>query len=123
MKIRMEDNNLRLRLSQPDVEQFRKDGKVSSTTQLGPSTESTLKYTLQKEERAEIVEIDFKGNEIRVLVPLKLADDWVLTEQVGFENKISLNGNFQLYVLVEKDFPCQHKGLQAGKTDLFQNPK
>ena len=123
MKIRMEDNTLRLRLFRSEVEQFRKDGKVSSTTPLGPSIESLLKYTLQKEEGAEMVGIAFKGNEIRVLVPVKLADDWVLTERIGFESKITLNGNSQLYVLVEKDFPCQHKGLQAGKSNLFPNPK
>lgn len=122
MKIRMKENTLRLRLSQLEVEEFKRQGKVSTITRLGPSSESFLRYSLQKDGSAKTVVTTFRRNEIIVLVPAKLADEWALTDKLGFEEQIPLNGKDHLYVLVEKDFQCLHKRPHEDETDSFPNP-
>lgn len=109
MKIRMKDNTLRLRLSQSETEEFGRKGTVTTITRFGNSPDAFLSYSLVKDEKADAVFATFGKNEIKVLVPEKMAGEWLGTEQAGFEETIHLNDGNSLFVLVEKDFPCLHK--------------
>lgn len=44
----MKDNSLRLRLTQTEVDRFGSEGKVRSTTRIGPMPEHALTYTFVK---------------------------------------------------------------------------
>lgn len=122
MKIRMKDNTLRLRLSHGETEQFGREGIVTTITRFGNSPDAFLSYSLVKDEKAEAVYTTFGNNEIKVLVPGKLAAEWLLTNRTGFEENIPLNVGNSLFVLVEKDFPCLHKEPKEDDSDPFPDP-
>jgi hypothetical protein len=120
MKIRMKDNSLRLRLSQTEVTHFHRHGEVKSTTRLG--SDGSLTYALIVSKDQEVISASFRENEIRVNVPEKIATEWALTEQVGFDEEMPLGGEEKLFILVEKDFRCLQERPHEDESDAFPNP-
>ena len=119
----MEEGSLRLRLKQREVEEFYKSGKISSTTRLGIQPHSFIRFTLFKDSEANDVLVQFEDNEVSVLVPIGLANNWVETEQEGFQSFMPVEENQQLHIIVEKDFRCLHKGPgNKEEEDSFPNP-
>ncbi|UXX77981.1 hypothetical protein N7E81_11480 [Reichenbachiella carrageenanivorans] len=114
MKIRINGNFVRLRLSQSEVTQFGETGQVGDAIQFG---QRSLTYRLASNNDAE-VSVNFDGENITVSVPKALADDWIQTELVGFENADQSN----VRILVEKDFQCLHKRSGEDESDNFPNP-
>ncbi|GAB3811919.1 DUF7009 family protein [Pontibacter rugosus] len=103
MKIRLKENNIKLSLTQQELEQFNHDGKVVTTSQLGPSLVQTLSYSLMKDEDADEVSATFVANHIKVFVPVEVAQKWLETDQKSLEGQMPLDEGESLYILVEKD--------------------
>jgi hypothetical protein len=123
MKVRMEENSLRLRLKQKEVEQFSSNGKVSTLIKFGLHPNSFLQFSLIKDSSITIVQAIFEANEVSVLVPEHQANQWTSTEEEGFEGHMPLDKEEQLYILVEKDYRCLHKGPDhKDDVDCFPNP-
>lgn len=122
MKIRLKDNSLRLRLMQQEVEQFNREGKVTTTSQLGPSLVQTLSYSLIKDEEGDEVSATFIANHIKIYVPLEIAEKWMQDDQVGFEEQMPLDEGESLHILVEKDFRCLQARPHEEESDSFPNP-
>lgn len=124
MKVRIEGNSLRLRLKQKEVEEFSSNGKVSTVTKFGLHPNSFLQFSLLKDSSITIVQAIFEANEISVLVPEYQADQWTSTEEEGFDAYMPLEEEEKLYILVEKDFKCLHKGPDhKDDVDSFPNPQ
>lgn len=115
MKIRIHNNFIRLRLNKTDVQIFGKEKSIRNTIDFG---NQQLTYELRTNSEIDILSADIMNNVISVDVPDTLAEEWVSTELVGFENKDSE----ALKILVEKDFQCLHKRPNEDETDSFQNP-
>ena len=113
MKIRIKDNTVRLRLSQSEVNQLKSENKVKASIQF-PGKKLT--YALQKSQQSNLT-VEYKGDEILILAPSAVVENWVNTELVGFDSAIHLEEG-SLEVLVEKDFKCS---LDRGEdeSDLF----
>jgi hypothetical protein len=113
MKMRIQDNALRLRLNRREVSEFEEHGIVSASIQFGSSA---LTYTL---ERGSVsgMEASFTGQEVRVRVPEATAREWTDTDRVGME---TVQGTLE--IVVEKDFQCMHKGEEAKDPDAYPNP-
>ena len=123
MKIRIEENSLRLRLKQKEVEQLLTKGRVSNRTRFGLHPNSFLQFTLVKDISVTIVQAIFEANEVSVLVPEQQADKWAQSEEEGFDASMPLTENESLYILVEKDFRCLHKDSDTKENaDTFPNP-
>jgi len=118
MKIRIKGNSLRLRVSQSEVEEFKKKGRVRDRIFFG---KSRLVYTLQAEDTSK-VNADFNQHCITVSVPHKIAEKWTETDQVGFEEYQPIADDEKLYLLVEKDFQCLIP-RKEDESDLFENPR
>lgn len=111
MKLRIEDNSLRLRLSDDEVAHFAQTGRVESTVQLGPRPEDQLTYALERlpeGDSAGTVRVLFVGAALEVRVPPAIAQAWVGSEQIGFSEKIKVTESQELRILVEKDLDCRH---------------
>ena len=115
MKLRIEDDTLRLRLSGGELEEFASTGRVSSIVHFGTNPDQQLTYALERgSERAETlphaepVQVHYEPGAITVLVPFALAKAWVETDQVGFSHDMPLPENQRLNILVEKDLDCRH---------------
>ena len=120
MKLRIKGNSLRLRLSQPEVAQFREDGHVEERIRFGPGRR--LLYVLEATDVARQLRARFDGERIVVQVPAARAATWTGTDQVSLEGEQSIEGDEVLTILVEKDFQCLHKEPEAKDPDAFPHP-
>jgi hypothetical protein len=111
MKLRLEENSLRLRLSEVEVQQFAQTGNVTYTIVFGPGADQTLQYSLEKlpaTAGAEAVEVRYAAGALAVEVPAALAQEWTSTEKNGFSAQIVVAEGRELRILVEKDLDCRH---------------
>jgi len=112
MKIRIKGDSLRCRLTKPEVERFAAEGYIEEAINFG---RAKLIYALQKSSGTDL-KAQFENNNITLYIPGQLADEWVNTEKVGFENID--NG---LYLLIEKDFKCLDN-VAEDQSDNYPNP-
>lgn len=122
MKIRIQDNSVRLRLTQSEVNNFAEKGNVEAKTVFGDSPQSTLTYALVRADCNEL-KAEFKNNRIEISVPEKLATVWTSTELVGLDNNPATNGESGLKILVEKDFACLKAREGEDESDMFPHPE
>lgn len=119
MKIRIKGNSIRLRLDQNEVEQFQETGIVNSSITFWNNL--TMNYALVRSEVQEPLAC-MTDNNIEVLVPEQQAIEWTTTDLVGFKNKVSVQGNTELTILVEKDFQCVTPREDEDESKNFPNP-
>ena len=115
MKLRIEDDTLRLRLSQAELDEFAHTGRVEGAVHFGLSPAQRLSYALERLSEpaqtmpeAEPVQVHYEPGALTVLVPFALAKTWVETDQNGFSHHLPLAENQHLRILVEKDLECRH---------------
>jgi len=115
MKLRIEDDTLRLRLTGSEVHEFATTGRVAATVHFGVGPEQQLTYALERGSEAsptaalaEPVQVHYEPGAITVLVPFTLAKTWVETDQNSFTHDLPLPENQRLNILVEKDLDCSH---------------
>ena len=112
MKIRCMHNSLRLRLQKSDLTILQKTNSVAESIVFGSN--QILIYQLQMVDGLDHLEVRYQQNTITVQVPTPMVETWVDTTQVSIEAHLSLltnntDGTNQLHLLIEKDFPCQHR--------------
>lgn len=112
MKLRIQGNSLRLRLTQKEVGLVRNRGVVESLIEFAPG--HSITYLLEGSLGAQTISATFDGRAIRVTIPMHQMTDWVEGDQVGIEAR--LNTGVQL--LVEKDFKCLHRSVEQEPDDL-----
>ncbi|QJX46599.1 hypothetical protein HMJ29_06460 [Hymenobacter taeanensis] len=108
MKLRLEDNTLRLRLDPPEVDAFQQNGKLETIVPLGLAAADQLTYTLERDPATPALTVRHEANRIRVVVPALVADGWTSTEEVSLRGTTQVSGNQVLHILVEKDLGCKH---------------
>lgn len=112
MKLRFNENSLRLRLSQTDVARLKQEGRVEHTIFFTPR--QTLIYSIEAATVAQIG-ASFEDGRIRVVAPSSVVQAWVDGDEVGIEDP-----GPPLRVLIEKDFQCVHPSSEDA--DNFPNP-
>lgn len=120
MKLRLRTNTLRLRLTQGDLDTLHTTGRVEAVTRFGPSQHLT--YALEASS-VEGLSTHFDGTRITVLLPAAWVEDWVASDQVGFEAEQIVGNDPPLHVLVEKDFHCLHRENPEEDHDTFPHPE
>jgi hypothetical protein len=112
MKIRIKGNSLRYRLTKTDVDTFSKTGYLEEVTDFGGLS---LVYAIKREPVGQL-SARYRDNRITLYMPMSMAEDWVTTDVVGFENNCG-----KLYLLVEKDFKCLDN-VAEDQSDNYPNP-
>ncbi|WP_139925258.1 hypothetical protein [Hymenobacter sp. DG01] len=107
MKLRIEDNSLRLRLSEDEVKQFADAGRVAAVVPLGPTETDHLTYALERAETEEF-RVTYGAGAITVKVPAALASHWTTTDQNGISATLMVAEDQPLKILIEKDLDCRH---------------
>ncbi|WP_046247323.1 DUF7009 family protein [Hymenobacter terrenus] len=102
MKLRFEDNSIRLRLSEVEVAHFAATGRVAVVVPLGPTERESLTYALERSESEEF-RITHGAGAITVKVPATLATHWTSTDQNGLSATLTMAESQALKVLIEKD--------------------
>jgi hypothetical protein len=115
MKLRIQGNLLRLRLTQNEVTRLH-DHKVVECAIQFPSGRA-LSYLLANSPDAPEVAVDYEGDSIRIVVPRAVATAWAESTEVTIEG----SRNSCVQILIEKDFQCLHKPGERDP-DAYPNP-
>lgn len=108
MKLRIQGNSLRMRVSEAELIKFRETGRVEEAIAFGPDEAHKLRYVLLRAPGHSSLQVSFTSNEVTVYVPAKTATDWATSDQNGFEGLVSNGTPKGLRILVEKDLDCFH---------------
>lgn len=115
MKLRIQDNLLRLRLTQNEVKRLIDDGLVESAIRFPTGRE--LCYSVASLPFAAEVSVDYIDDSIFVSLPGAVVAGWASSNQVSIEGP----PNSGVRILVEKDFQCLHKTAERDP-DAYPNP-
>jgi hypothetical protein len=115
MKLRIQGNLLRLRLTQKEVAQLHESGLVENTTRFSP--DRALAYSVASTPDANDISVNYCCDSIRVVLPRKVVTLWAESSQVTLEGC----HHSPVQVLVEKDFQCLHKPEERDP-DAYPNP-
>ena len=115
MKLRIEGNLLRLRLTQKEVASLHDRGFVECAIRFG--YDRALRYSVATSPDATEVSVNYDGDSIRVALPCSVATTWAETSQVTIEG----SPNSGVRILVEKDFQCLHKPAKRDP-DAYPHP-
>jgi hypothetical protein len=103
MKLRIQGNSLRLRVTQKEVAALCDGGRVEASLELAPGR--PLFYSLESSRHDKTVTAGFSGCTVYVNVPQSLLAEWAGSDRVSIEGRSQAGAQ----LLVEKDFPCLHK--------------
>jgi len=115
MKLRIQGNSLRLRLTRKEVAQLHDSGRVESCIEFAPG--QALAYAVEGSPQAVFITARFDGRAIRVTVPAPLMTQWAEGDRVSIEGPSQAS----VQLLIEKDFQCLHKPGQPDP-DAYPNP-
>ena len=113
MKLRIQDNSLRFRLTQREVKRLKENGRVEAEVRFTP--DRALHYSVTSTQALENIEVEYTADCVRVLLPGPCVLAWAESDQVS----ITRDGRVQ--VLVEKDFQCLHQPDRLDP-DAWPNP-
>src|SRR5206468_8682060 len=105
MKVRIAQNKIRFRLKQPEVSGFLETGRVEELLEFGSGPPDQLCFRVEIFSGSSLA-IEFTNNTTTVRVPKSLAETWVNTDLVGFQETVTSEKGRRIEVLVEKDFVC-----------------
>jgi hypothetical protein len=121
VKLRIQRNSLRLRVSRSELVRFAETGLLQETVYFGSEQGSELTYALAQEGSGPGLEVEAVAGQVKVLVPTHLARTWAESEQVGIDGAVDLGARGILSILIEKDFACIDRSDQEN-ADTFPNP-
>jgi hypothetical protein len=119
MKLKLQGNSIRLRLTRSEVAQFAERGRLQETVEYGPAADQRLIYGVETAD-AESVGVQVNRHGISVVIPRRLATEWAGSDRIGISGEVNLADDKRLDVLVEKEFRRMH-GCK-NDPDLYPNP-
>jgi len=112
MKIRINGNSVRFRLTRSDVKQLATTGGLEQKVDFGGQA---LFYSVKIVDGRDLTS-SFENNTITLYLPAKMIGELTDTDKVGFENVVN-----ELHLLVEKDFTCL-ENVSEDQGDNYPNP-
>jgi hypothetical protein len=120
MKLRINQQSIRLRLSQNDIANLRLNSTVSVPLFWGMEEDDLLVYKLSIIEEG-VSQVKIKAEEINVMVLKNAIENWLKNDAVvSFECSFPTRSQ-PLKVLIERDFKCLTP-RKEDEGDLFENP-
>lgn len=118
MKLRIEDNSLRLRLSDLEVQQLASDGTLNSKVSF---PKGKALYYILNTHSGKSFEASLQNDGIRISIPDHLCQEWAHSEQIGLNGSCDINDGEKLSILVEKDLGCRHREDEEGSKRETRN--
>jgi hypothetical protein len=103
MKLRIHGGTLRLRLTEPEVNELLRAGRVESAVEFDGG--ARFAYALEAARGAERIATRFENGGIRVMVPEAAVKAWGESDETAMESADGARPS----VTIEKDFQCLHK--------------
>jgi hypothetical protein len=114
MKLRIQDDSLRLRLTRGEVDALG-DGLAIERAAHFPGGQ-TLRYIVRSGAAAQHPQAAYSGDSIQITLPEARVKAWAASDEVGIEGQ-----DGPIRILVEKDFQCLHR-TPGAEADAFPNP-
>ncbi len=115
MKLRIQGNSLRLRLTRSEVERLREGGEISETIPI--RTGGPLTYRLRKSAGADAVQAELAQGVISVSVPGPMVERWAGSDDIGIYGQEGV-----LNIAIEKDFRCLTRAAEEQEADAYPHP-
>jgi hypothetical protein len=116
MKIRCDQNSIRLRLRKSELVQLRAEKWLETVVHFPGGQVFAWEIVLHP--GATEMDAHFAEGRIRLQVPEVQAQQWMDSDRVGMEQFAPLVGNTSLHLLIEKDFPCKDRP-DEDQSDFF----
>ena len=114
MKLRIQGDSLRLRLTQSEVASLHSGGRVDCAVRFPAGR--ALGYSVRSSPDATAISVSYLGDSICVLLPHGAVAAWAESNEVTIEG-----ADAGVRILVEKDFQCLHQSTDA-TPGAFPNP-
>jgi hypothetical protein len=121
MKLRIQGNSIRLRLSRTDVATLAVGTPLIEHVAFGPGSSGHFIYSLETG-AVQALEAHHIPGHIRLTMPTAWAQTWLQSDTVGFEGQQEIAPGQFLKLLVEKDFKCLDQAMSPDQADAFPNP-
>jgi hypothetical protein len=121
MKVRIKGNSVRLRLLQSEVNRIAEGKKVEESTHF--NFKQTLTYTLTVSHNINEPKAEFKNGRLRIWLPIEMAKNWAISNEVGIESFQEVGNGDKLHILIEKDFKCLSSDIVEDQSDNFPHPQ
>jgi len=102
MKLHLETNLIRLRLSREEIMQLIKENILEETFTFG--ADQALRYCLQISYNITALQASFRMGEVLIKVPHEMSTHWALSKVASIEATQETDGHAPLQILIEKDF-------------------
>ena len=119
MKLRIQENTIRIRLAKSEISLLSERGFVEEKTVFGQGNE--FRYRVEITSGHSQLRALIEPFQIIIALPEDLGKEWVETDRVGLE-EILENEAGGLSIVIEKDFQCLHREGED-KQDLYAHPK
>ena len=119
MKLRIQDNSIRYRLTRTEVDALSSEGSVSASVSFPNG--SRLEYSIKTSSLTGQPRADYSAERIVVQIPQATARQWAATEEVSIRGAQPLEDG-ELSILVEKDFACLTPREGEDEADMFPHP-
>ena len=119
MKLRIQDNSIRFRLTRREVDALRDDGRVSAAVCFPDG--ASLEYSVETSNLTGQPRASYSPASLVVQIPQAAARHWAATEEVSITGAEALESG-QLSILVEKDFACLKPRPGEDESEMFPNP-
>ena len=120
MKLRIQGDSIRLRLTRPEVEALGGGNVLEETTHFPDG--SSLRYRLESCADSTTLSAHFSAGLLIVRVGRQAAIQWSCDAVVGIESSLALPHGGVLRILVEKDFECLHPTRGETAAGAYPNP-
>jgi hypothetical protein len=120
LKLRIQDNSIRFRLTRKEVDTLRDTGRVSAAVSFADG--SCLEYSVETSTLTGQPRANYSVDGLAVQIPQATARQWAATDEVSITGTQPLE-NGELAILVEKDFACLAPREGDDETDLFPHPR
>lgn len=122
MKLRLKNNSVRFRLTQPETARLTSEGRVEEAIEFGPQAGGKFVFALETIEGKGEIRAIFDERRLTIFIPRERAAKWSETGQIGLEAEQNIGGEKTLRLLIEKDFACLAPRAGEDDSDAFPHP-
>ena len=102
MKLRIQDDSVRFRLTRKEVAHLRDRGFVDCAVRFRGN--QTLGYSVRSSPDAAAISVSYAGDAVMAVLPAAMAMAWAESNEITLEGSDS-----GVRILIEKDFQCLHQ--------------
>jgi hypothetical protein len=115
MKLRIQGDSLRLRLTRSEVAELHEGSAVEETAHFGGGP--GLTYRILKCAGVAGIRSELADGTITVHIPASAVDAWATSDEVGIAARDGV-----LRILIEKDFRCLTRPREEDEPDAYPHP-